>query len=201
MFFMGVYKDQTAAQRCLSELKHFYPDEKVVVISDGIPMEGFLTQGADVRVGSRLKTPNHRGSWTARFLLNFLGTRDSHVIKIDPDTHVNRRVEIPKADIFSAYRYSNGKRILAGPAIGFSRKAAMMIMLSGFLYDSKYSAGEYAYHRFYPPRLKEGEEQSHELVSLQDDISTDVVNRLNIETLEWSDISLTDPSAAFYHSL
>lgn len=202
MFFVGVYKDQKEARQCIAGLKHYYPEEKIVPISDGThdsTYEAFCEQvGVDYRVGQRLKLPDFRGAWTERFLHLLDETDDERIIKIDPDTQVNARVEWPDAEIFSSWRDSNGKRILAGPVIGFTRRAARDIIDSGFMLDWKYKANEYTYYRFYPPRLKEGEEQNTELVSLQDEITTDVVERLGIEPIKWEHISLTDTTAAFY---
>ena len=52
-----------------------------------------------------------------------------------------------------------------------------------------------------PPFLKPGEiERTEEWVSTQDEIVTDVVQRLGIAVEEWKDVSLIDKRAAFYHS-
>lgn len=204
MFFIGVYKDQNVARQCIANIKYHYPNEKIVSISDGThdsTYEAFCEQvGVDYRIGQRLKTPGYRGAWTERFLHLLEETNDEYVVKIDPDTVVSARVEWPDAEVFSSFRYyPNGRRILAGPLIGFSRLAAKHIIESGFMLDMKYTANEYTYHRFFPPRLKEGEEPNTELVSMQDEITTDVVERLGIAPTEWEHISLTNTSAAFYH--
>jgi hypothetical protein len=185
LFAVTTYKDTALAEVLITSLQYFYPDATILVLDDA---------------RERLKLPQYSGQWTERFLRAFLLTAEEVCIKIDPDTHVNFRAAIPRVPIFSAYRYNiHGERILAGPAIGFSRATAIDLVLSGLLRDPVYSTKFY-YPRFYPPFLKPGEEQSFEMVSCQDEIVTDIVRRLGIPTEEWAAVSLSDSTAPFYHS-
>lgn len=199
MFCIGVYRDDELAKQCIAGIQRNYPDS-ILCISDGIAhpdLEKFCAQRqVQYVLGSRLKLPAFRGAWTERFFLYFLGSDDPLMIKIDPDTRVNRAAVIPAAPVFAAYRQG---AVLNGWAIGFTRDTVSRIVRSGFLHDLKYDSSSYAYHRFMPPRLREGETESCEAVALQDDITTDVVRRLGIVPQEWDEVSGTDQSAAFYH--
>jgi len=206
MFYMGVYKDQFLAKLAIEALQKFYSDSPILCIADGTKDDIFsqfcADRGVQYTEGERLKLPQFAGRWTERFLKLFLQTDAPLVIKIDPDTRVNRAVEeFPKASIFSMFRYYlNGKRILNGPAIGFTREAAQAILDSGLLHDEKYTTYWYAYPRFRAPMLRPWEEEKFdEFVSLQDEITTDVVERLGLSFAEWGDVSLTDQNAAFVH--
>jgi hypothetical protein len=204
LFYVGVYRDQLAAMQTITNLRHYYPQATVFSISDGVTDETYsnfcgLTH-VSYAVGTRLKLPAFRGAWTNRFLKVFLASNHDVCVKVDPDTVVTRATEFPDAPIFSAWRDSSlGKRALAGPAIGFSRLAAQQIVDSGLLFDPKYAGAEYSYRRFGPRFLKPGETPSDEAVSLQDEITTDVVERLGIIPLQWDAVSLTDLAAPFYH--
>ncbi len=200
MFFVGVYHDQAKAKACIMALRQLYGREPLITISDGVndaAYEKFCRNaGVEYPLGTRLKLQKFRGFWTERYFRHFLKSTEKRIIKVDPDTTVNRVASLLDAPVFSAFR---GNRILAGPAIGFSRDTVQKIVDSGLLHDTKYAASAYAYHRFTPPLLKPGEEQSFDAVALQDEIITDVVARLGIEPTEWSDVSFTDPHAPFYH--
>jgi hypothetical protein len=200
MFFVGVYHDQVKAKACITALRQIYRSEPVISISDGVDdadYEKFCrNSGVEYHFGNRLKLQKFGGLWIERYFRHFLKTRESRLIKVDPDTAVNRATSLLDAPVFSAFR---GDRILAGPAIGFSRDTVQKVVDSALLHDPKYTASKYAYHRFIPPLLKPGEEQSFDAIALQDEIITDVVARLGIEPIEWSAVSFTDAHAPFYH--
>lgn len=203
MFYVGVFHDQAKAKASITALRQIYKDESVLSISDGVDNADYekfcRNSGVEYHYGSRLKLQSLRGFWTERYFRHFLKTRESRLIKLDADTTVNRAASIPNTPVFSAWRQTHGRRVLAGPAIGFSRDTVQKIVDSGFLHDGKYATSAYAYHRFLPPLLKPGEDQSFDAIALQDEIVTDVVERLGIEPTEWADVSFTDATAPFYH--
>lgn len=205
LFYVGVYRDQDAATKTITNLRFFYPQAQVFSISDGVENQDYehfcKIARVSYAVGTRLKIPKFSGRWTERFLKIFLASKHDVCIKVDPDTRVTRATDLPDAPIFSAWRGSvTGKRVLAGPAIGFSRAAAAQIIESKLFLDPKYSAKEYAYRRFGPTLLKSGETPSSELISLQDEITTDIVERLGIQPFEWDAVSLTASDAPFSHN-
>jgi hypothetical protein len=204
LFYVGVYRDQDAATKTITNLRYFYPQAQVFSISDGVKDDQFerfcKVTRVSYAVDDRVKLMKFCGMWTSRFLKVFLASKHDVCIKVDPDTAVQRATEIPDAPVFSVFRPSvSGKRILGGPAIGFSRSAAQRIIDSKLLLDPKYNSYEYAYRRFGPALIKPGELPSHELVALNDEITTDVVERLGIQPLQWDAVSMTDPAAPFYH--
>lgn len=170
----------------IASLKTHYPDSPIMLFDD---------------LKVRLKLPVFRGAWTERFLKAFLETDHDICIKVDPDTKINSRAPMPDAPIFAAFRYAlSGARVLAGGAIGFRRETAKAILNSNLLHDEKYGSSlKYAYARFRPPYKRSYEPEVREWVALQDEITSDIVDRLGIVPLDWDAISFTDPTALFYH--
>jgi len=210
LFYMGVYKDQFLAKLNIDALQKFYSDSPILCITDGTTDDTFsqfcAERGVRYIEGERLKLPQFAGQWTGRFLQLFLQTDAPLVIKVDPDTHINWAVEqFPTASVFAGFRYyPSGKRILNGPAIGFTREAAQAILDSGILLDEKYTTYWYTYPRFREPLKRPWEEEKFdEFVSLQDEITTDVVERLSLPVAEWKDVSFkhsTHHDTAFSHA-
>jgi hypothetical protein len=203
LFCVNTYRDHLLAAECIAALKFWYPEAGIVSISDGTGYPGYdlfcKSVGVEHIFGTRLKLPSSAGRWTERFLKILLSSDHDLVVKVDPDTHINREADLPDAPVFSAFRYNyHGERVLAGPAIGFRRDAAQAIVDSNLLLDPVYET-KFFYPRFWPPFLKPGEDQSSEMISCQDEITTSVVERLGIEPKEWAAVSLTDPAAPFYH--
>ena len=198
MFAVTVFQDQTLARTCIQSLKKFYSDP-IVCFADGTQDEAFENFCKDQDVsyieGSRLKLPRYRGAWTRRFMLEFLCTKEQILIKVDPDTVVNSHAVIPEAEAFGTIR---NEWVLSGAAVGFRRSCVERIMLSGLLLDPIYETKFY-YPRFYPPFLKPGETQSTEMISCQDEITTDVMRRLKIPYSDWPSVSLNNPNAPFFH--
>jgi hypothetical protein len=124
----------------------------------------------------RLKLPSYRGRWTERWMRRALETGAEIIVKIDPDTRCYRRIEFPGSEVFGqiAPQVAFGiPGVIFGAAIGFSRKAILKILNSGFLLDQKYSADPYRY-------AKNGE-----VLSLQDGIVSDIVKRLGLSFAVW----------------
>lgn len=204
MFYLGVYKDQQQAQTCIESLQAFYSDP-ILSIADGTRNTDYARfcseKGVTYIEGQRLKLPRFRGQWTERYLKEFLSSDEPFIIKLDPDTRVNRRVDsFPDADVFGPFRHTDsGKHRLDGSAVGYSRAAAEKILASALLRDAEYAKPIYSHHRFAPPLLRKGEELDHTAVSLQDEIMADICRRLSLRVVEWGEASLENNSAAFYH--
>jgi hypothetical protein len=204
MFYLGVYKDQAKAKACIESLQALYADP-ILSISDGSKDADYsrfcIERGVSHIDGARLKLPQFAGLWTERYLEEFLVSSEPFVVKLDPDTKVQHKVEsFPDADVFCTFKYSHsGAKFFSGAALGCSRAAAERILASKLLRDGEYTKPSYAYHRYFPPLLKKGEELETTAISLQDEILTDISKRLLLQVVEWSDISLENKSAAFYH--
>jgi hypothetical protein len=204
MFYLGVYKDQEKAKACITALQAFYADP-ILSISDGTKDAEYsrfcIERGVSHIDGARLKLPQFAGLWTERYLEEFLVSPEPFVLKLDPDTKVQHKVDsFPEADIFCTFKYSHsGAKYFSGAALGCSRAAAKRILASRLLRDGEYTKNIYAHHRYLPPLLRKGEELDHSAISLQDEILTDICERLSLDVFEWSDVSLENKSAAFYH--
>lgn len=229
VFYIGVYKDQALAQRCITRLREFYPVATIVSIADGIDDPSYAQFCKDnqvqYRVGDRLKLVQFGGMWTLRFLQALLSTEADVYFKIDPDTGIHAPFDLtylPDGDIFGNLRpltpvrstqgtsardwlkndedsrlsRSNrrcelsGDVCLAGGCIGFNRAAAKQIIDSGLLLGHEYRTHRYIYQPFWANNLKPGKARSQELISSQDMILWDVVQRLDLSFAEFEQVCI-----------
>jgi hypothetical protein len=182
LFVFTVYLEQMELiNHTFGSVERHYPDAQIMLFFDN---------------AERLKLPKFAGRWTERYFKSFLETDETLLVKIDPDTVVNRRADFPDAPLFGTRRWQN---MLSGAAVGYSRQTVQQIIDSKMLLDEKYTSHWYQYQRFQAPHLRPGETPENTWVSLQDDIITDIASRLNIPITDWPDVSLTDPTAPFYH--
>ncbi len=165
-------RDAALVNKSQAALESLYPEARVIVIADN----------------PRIKLPGFQGQWTERWMKAALATDADIIVKIDPDTRAMRVATFPTEDVFGqmaptgAY-YPNSNGIISGGAIGFQQAAVQKIVDSGFLRDTKYDVKPYATEerRFGTPR---------ETILLQDFITHDVAERLNLTKGDWPGLHL-----------
>lgn len=176
--------DQKLARSTIAEINSFYPDSPLFVIGDGVEPNAL---GVFIPViGERLKTPEFGGEWTQRYLDLFLEhTACQVLIRLDPDTKLLRRFNyFPSAAVFGCKTEWGTTR---GGCVGFSRQGAAAIASSGYLRDDKYRNNRQFLYSRYSLYRKPYEKIDGNPITLQDRIVADVVDRLNLETADWSD--------------
>lgn len=135
IFVMHVYDESVeSVKHTVEQVRRFYPSSRITLIYDGvIPYSIFNV----VEIyGERLKIDGKNGLFTKRYLDYFLTVQDaSYCIKIDPDTEIVRRIEIPLPDSHKEVVFCrvdpNG--IPHGGAIGFTKTMAKKLSNSGWL--------------------------------------------------------------------
>lgn len=177
---LPIYQNHEQAYRALVQLRTLHPFDVITVTQDGGDPEPELEQRirelARFQKTPRLKLWQCGGLWTAHYLSRFLSESDAKVlIKIDPDTWINDSINpytLPSSDVFGDIQSCYGKPQVTGWSIGFHRRAVVVMLASGILYDERYSNTKYSY--------KDG-------VSLQDQIVMDVINRLDLTFEHWEE--------------
>lgn len=103
-FVVNVYNEgPLQLGNCLSSIREFYPNNKILVISDGVDEYNDVCLKHNCRyiVGHRLKTVENGGAWIKRTLESFLDDPSDIMIKMDPDSQLFRKLRIPEeADYF-----------------------------------------------------------------------------------------------------
>jgi len=200
MIFLGVYHDGLS---CVYTVKRLLKltDEYIVVRSDGHSDEtvasALLHQERVLIVNGkeRLKARGRGGENAHHYLSLFLKfSQDSYLIKIDPDTGVNHAPTLP-AEFDVACNFVEGS--LRGGAIAFSRQAAEAIVNSELLLAETYQSLKWCYRW-----------RKTEWISCEDAILYDVVQRLGLDLVDWTDVycrhreeSFNPPDSLNFYSL
>ena len=142
-FFIGVYKDQNLAKQRITELHTFYPECQILSLSDGIDDQDYSNFCAEHSVTYEKDIPLKKkfaAKWTyRRFKFFLLNSEADVVVKIDPDTRIQRRVEFPDVDVFAPLcPDTRGVVDFNGSCFGISRSIVEIVMQSGLLSDQRY---------------------------------------------------------------
>ncbi len=138
-FFLSVYRDHDAANRCLARLRCHFPGARVIVRSDGDadPRHERLVgrYRVDYHADPRLFPIEHGGSIITRMLDLYLHQPSRYLFKIDPDTMVHRRFRyLPTRDgHFGTLQGGFGFRSIQGGCMGLTLSTARCILASNLL--------------------------------------------------------------------
>lgn len=136
---------------CLGRIRRAHPEMPVVVVSDGVPDPGHPAcceaHGVEFVVGERLKVPDRGAAWWSRFFAVGLdaarrsGAR--RLLKLDPDTSVNRPISSwPAADFSGSVLREPHRPALVhvqGGCQAFSLAFADRVLASGVCGDPAYA--------------------------------------------------------------
>jgi len=132
-FYLLVYQDFNRAEWCLANLRRHYPASQVIVQSDGDPDPQYATLAdADttVQYGARLFEYAHGGQIAVRAVETLRTLSQKHVIRIDTDTEVRRRLSrLPDADYYGS-RHRLPENWIQGGCIGMSLQAVRRLHAS-----------------------------------------------------------------------
>lgn len=201
-FYFSIYKDELYAVRLAYQLNKYFPGVEVIVISDGPYHEPSLKTAEyfnpylkAVR-GKRLKAKSTGGcEFTQRNFEVLLAESDSEIfIKLDPDSYINSRCDIPEDDWFGHVHYTSIPYLnyqfnfIAGGAMGFSRSAIETIVISNHLLDKKYDAEGGFYDRYKRYKKFGDPVGEKDFIRREDWIIGDVCRKLKIEPTPWPDV-------------
>jgi len=190
MIFLGVYRDWAKAIHTINRLLE-HTNEQILIRSDGDYDNKLASQLLQrnrvllVRGKRRLKVVGSGGLYTHNWLSLFLQfSRDSYLIKIDPDTGVNHAPNLPSDNFDVACNYVDGS--LRGGAIAggkwlrhiaFARRAVQKIVGLQVLFDHKYKPLRWCYRW-----------RKTQWIPCEDAILYDVIQRLGLKLVHWDDV-------------
>lgn len=183
-FIVNVYShDQALALRLLGQLRPCYPDAPILIIGDGVAVSRELgQQGTPIEMLRQKHLPS--GLWTHRYLALALGQTTADVfVKIDPDTCMWRKPEIPDADWFGTP--SQDGTFLRGGAVGIRRGVIQSVLQSRLLLKPTI----HSYGRFDSFRWPH-EKKDSTPISCQDRIMGDVMETLGYPPTPWPDVNI-----------
>jgi len=183
MIFLNIYDEWLQSSIVVTQLLDL-TNEKILIRTDGFCykefanwLKLFANRVGIVQGDKRLKVAGNGGllgqTWLKLFLL--LST-DSYLIKIDPDTGINRAPMFPSRFEVSC-NYRDDHRYLLGGALLFSRDAVEKIVKSELMLDRKYQSREWCYRW-----------RHQEWIPCEDAILYDVIHRLGLDLSWWDDV-------------
>jgi len=190
MIFLGVYRDWAKAIHTVNRLLE-HTNEQILIRSDGDYDNKLASQLLQrnrvlvVRGKKRLKVVGSGGLYTHHWLSLFLQfSRDSYLIKIDPDTGVNHAPSLPSVSFDVACNYFDDA--LRGGAIAFTRRAVQKIFGLQVLFDHKYKPLRWCYRW-----------RKTQWIPCEDAILYDVIQRLGLKLVHWDDVYCRYSEEAF----
>lgn len=129
---------------CLDHLRRVYPSVPVMAISDGVPPDRYrpVCRHYDVELigGSRLKLASEGGAWWQRALEVADSAATEFVIKIDPDTLVQRTIAFWPVEDLAGTVSGRGTRWehVQGGAQLLSRRLIAAALASGIFTGAEY---------------------------------------------------------------
>lgn len=155
-FICNVYRDLAQLSLNLPELRRCYPDQRIVIISDGDDdgrYPEFATHLAcDFIQGERLYALECGAKIVSRLLSIFLNGPGDFLVKFDTDTRFFRPFSVkPPGNASGSIWGAYGLRYLQGGCRLFSRACAETVLNSGLLSEPRYSQLE----TWCPPAVRE----------------------------------------------
>jgi hypothetical protein len=142
-FYIQVYKDKKIASRALSCLRKSYPDERVILLSDGDDDPEWpviaAAHSAEYVLGERLYQLRHGGMMCQRMFDLLLSQPADFLFKLDTDTIVHRRHKFLPTDSgsFGTIQWNQWPEdeycSIQGGCQGWTRDAAQAISDSRYL--------------------------------------------------------------------
>ena len=174
--------------RAVASVRRHEPSYPVVVVSDGISRPDVALKadrlGFRFVAGDHLKSLPKAASWWTRFFGEGLAEGTDYLLKLDPDAFFWRPFRtVPPGDYYGTVQSLGNVVSIQGGCQGFSRKAALHIMESGFC-DDHLMANP---HVWYPDRA------AAEWMRSTDYLSTDwtighIAACLDILPVDWSEV-------------
>lgn len=157
------HADAPLAKRLGKQIEMHYPGADQMYLRDVPRLKHILT-----------------GEWTQRYLEYALATGADVILKLDPDTCMWRRPEIPQADWFGTL---SNDGFVRGGACGFSRFAAESLVSSGKLMRPT----QHSYPRYGHCKWPHEDYDSAQL-SCQDRTVSEIMGNLGIPATPWPDV-------------
>lgn len=142
-FICNAYRDFFQLSLNLPELRRYYPNERIVIISDGDPDSRYADLAAkftcEFLAGERLYSLECGAKIIARLLTVFLAAPGDYLVKFDTDTRFFRRFSLDPPGASSGCIWGAfGVRYLQGGCRLLSRDGASKLIDSGVLTGTRY---------------------------------------------------------------
>jgi len=153
-FIINVYNETKILDYCLIEIRKFYPEVPIIIISDGIKNENHIEYAKKHNCyyyagEHRIKLLKHGLLYWKRITELCLLTDSNMFIKIDPDTKLKNKLNpFPDADYFGHYGHKikfgcSYNNLLQGCCKGITRKALIRLYESGEFENDNYKNSYY----------------------------------------------------------
>lgn len=144
-FYIQVYKDWEMADWCLRNFRDHFPENRLLIISDGCDSEEWpkvaKKYNAIYRQCDRLKLISNGGKMLHRNLSFLLEEPTDYFFKFDTDTGFHRPFKyLPRTDgVFGTVQYNSVKTAcsIQGGIVGYTRKAVETLIESKVFLDPK----------------------------------------------------------------
>lgn len=194
-FYFSVYKEFDLATRLLNQILYFYPNNRIICVTDGTTNLEFesLCKKSNVKyfVGERLFPQKFGAAWSKRMFQSYLVNSTSRfLIKLDPDSFLNRKFSyLANTDLAGTLCCESGTTFVQGGCIFYRREACEQILNSGLLNNPKYQTDpRFGYQRFCRLYKTRTEEKSDEWFTAEDKIISDVAQKLNLTLGNWREV-------------
>jgi len=201
-FYCSFYKDEIFLVRLSYQVYEHFPQAKLIVIADGSYDNRSLVAARTFNPnlilveGERLKSKPTGGSeFTQRnFEAVLLNSNASIIIKLDPDSFINKPVEPPNTEWFGhVYKTAipfmgESFDFIAGGAMGFSRQTIETIVESKELLNRKFDDRGGFYSRYTNYKKFADPIGEKDLVRKEDWILGTVCKKLGIKATHWTDV-------------
>ncbi|HEY9616692.1 MAG TPA: hypothetical protein V6C64_07625 [Microcoleaceae cyanobacterium] len=194
-FLVHTYQDEPQAKRLLAQIREFYPDSDLVLITDGEPdaaadVDTFCDANqVQLVVGDRLKLMEFGSDWVERMFLVYLElSLAPTLIKLDADAIMHRAfVSVPALAWFGTLTNSFFRPSCRGGCVGFSRVAIERALASGMFGNERYTRLPFGYRRYSDELRFADEVANDEWVLSADGVVADVMFRLGIAPKPWTE--------------
>lgn len=197
-FVFPIYNDQELVMRLITDLRRFFPESKLIAVSDGLGGNLMFAdfcrqhQVVFVQAQQRLKTTEFGGLWLERLLNSALAHSNAEfVIRTEGDTKFLRAFKsLPDSDVAGTLNERYGFKFPRGGCVFFKRQAIADILNSKYLQDPKYCNNPRFFYRRYSQFRYPHEKYDSTKIVLGDLILGDVINRLNLQISEWDEVNI-----------
>lgn len=180
-YLITLYNEHDLLQDRLREIRRLDPGANILIITDG---DNYPSPDKDciyIPTRERLKIASDKpqGAWIDRYLRAFMdNTSEGDLLKIDPDTKLNKRPYIHKGyDVVAkVHTHPSGRVVMESNALYMTRYAIKRVLDSKYLLESR--KDRYTYTTATSTKIL-----------MLDWILFDVVYRCDLRIGSWSDTS------------
>ncbi|MEM7583403.1 MAG: hypothetical protein AAF560_08495 [Acidobacteriota bacterium] len=193
-FVVATYRQTELLERCLGDLRRFYPRATLLVVADGDPdprLEPICARAAGTLLrGERLKLPGLGGAYWQRMAQAFADTGCEYLVKVDPDSRFERRFRyLSRAGFFGTVigRDTPYHHVQGGCQV-LRRRTVLRWLASGLLDDPVYRDVD-GWCEAGPLRQRLLDYQQRSGVLAVDHMLFDMMRRLGVRAVPWHEVA------------